>query len=108
LEVLSLFGGTINNWSLLVVANPPRVSVGDVEVAEGNSGTTLLSFPVRLSNPIDQPVSIEYSTADGTATEDTDYTGTSGTLTFAPGEVEKFITVVVSGDLDDELDETVC
>lgn len=107
LEVLSLFGGTLTSWSLLVVANPPRVTIGDVEVAEGDSGSTIMSFPVHLSNPIDQPVTIEYSTADGTATAGTDYIAANGTLIFNPGEIEKSITVVVSGDTADELDETI-
>ena len=33
LEVLSLFGGTIENWSMIVVATPPRITVGDVSIA---------------------------------------------------------------------------
>ena len=58
LDVFSLFGGTIHSWSLLVVANPPRLTISDLAFAEGNSGTTQAVFTVRLSNVIDQPVTV--------------------------------------------------
>jgi subtilisin family serine protease/disulfide oxidoreductase YuzD/DNA-binding cell septation regulator SpoVG/subtilisin-like proprotein convertase family protein len=106
LEVLSLFGGAINDWSMIVVAAPPRVTVGDVSIAEGNSGTSLATFTVRLSNPIDQQVTVDYATADGTGVAGDDYDAASGTITFAPGETEQTIMVAVRGDLTDELDET--
>ncbi len=107
LEVTSLFGGTIDGWSLMVVPTPPRLSVGDVEITEGNSGSTMVAFPVLLSNPIDQVVTVDFATADGTATSGSDYLPATGSLIFQPGEVEKTIVVAVSGDVDDELDETL-
>lgn len=106
LEMIGLFGGTINSWSLLVVANPPRLTVDDVAVAEGVAGTTQANFTVRLSNVTGQPVTVQYATANGTAVAGVDYTATSGTLTFEPGELTKTVTVAVSGDALDELDET--
>jgi subtilisin family serine protease/subtilisin-like proprotein convertase family protein len=106
LEVLSLFGGTINSWALLIVANPPRLSIGDVALAEGNSGTTQATFTVRLSNAIDRPVTVHYATADGTATAGNDYDAPSGTVTFNPGDVSKTVSVAVRGDTVDEPDET--
>jgi len=61
---------------------------------------------VTLSNPSDQAVTVDYATADGTATiADHDYTAASGTLTFAPGETSKTITVQVGGDTALEGDE---
>src|SRR5262249_6219431 len=63
----------------------PALSINNVTLAEGNSGTTSFVFTVSLSNASDQPITVQYATADGTAsTGDTppDYTGTSGTLTF--------------------------
>jgi hypothetical protein len=45
----------------------PSICVEDVQVVEGNSGTTEARFTVRLSAPSGQPVSVDYATADGTA-----------------------------------------
>jgi hypothetical protein len=51
-------------------------------------------------------VTVGYATTDGTATAPADYTATSGTLTFAPGETAKTVTVAVVGDTVFEGDET--
>jgi hypothetical protein len=52
-------------------------------------------------------VSVNYATSDGTATAGSDYTATSGTLTFGPGELTKFITVHIKDDnLFENGDET--
>jgi hypothetical protein len=85
----------------------PSVSVGNVSVAEGNSGTTKLSFPVTLSGPVTWNVSVGFNTADGTATAPSDYTAANGTLTFAPGETTKTVDVSVNGDTTIEPDETL-
>jgi len=73
---------------------------------EGNSGTTAFNFTVSLSAAFGQPVSVNYSTSNGTATAGEDYTATSGTLTFAVGEVNKTLTVQVNGDTFAEGNET--
>jgi len=67
---------------------------------EGKKGqTTLLTFTVTLSAAYDQPVTLSYRTTDGTATtKDSDYVAKTGTLTFAPGETTKTITIEVKGD----------
>jgi hypothetical protein len=91
--------GTIVNDDL------PVASVGDVAVTEGNAGTTALTFTVSLSQPAPFPVSLGYTTADGTATAGSDYTAATGTLTFAPGETSKTVTVTVTGDTAIEPDE---
>ena len=49
---------------------------------------------------------MNYATADGTATAATDYTSKAGTVTFAPGETVKTVSVVVKGDRLKEADET--
>jgi len=55
----------------------------------------------------DQPVTMSYRTTDGTATtSDNDYVAQTGTLTFAPGETTKTITIEVKGDSKKEADET--
>jgi len=89
------------------VQGRPSVSVGDASVAEGNSGTTTLAFPVTLSAASAQPVSVTYATADGTATAPSDYAAATGTLTFNPGETSKTISVGVAADLAIEQDETL-
>src|SRR5829696_9275849 len=85
----------------------PSISVGDVIVVEGNSGTTQATFVVALSGPTSQSVSFSFATSNGTATVGSDYVATSGALTFAPGEVEKPVVVLVNGDTVDELQETL-
>jgi hypothetical protein len=84
----------------------PSVSIDGATVTEGNSGTTMLSFPVALSAATTKTVSITYTTVDGTATAPADYAATSGTITFQPGETAKAIPVNVVGDTAIELDET--
>ena len=86
---------------------PPSLSVSDPSVAEGNSGTASLTFTVTLSVASGKTVTVEYATADGTATSGSDYTAKSGTLTFAPGETTKTVTVTVTGDTTTEASETV-
>lgn len=86
----------------------PTVSINDVNISEGNSGTTNLVFTVTLSATSAATVSVDYATADGTAqTSDNDYQSASGTVTFNPGEQTKTITVVIKGDQKTENDETV-
>jgi hypothetical protein len=63
-------------------------------------------FTVSLSATGSQAVSVNFATADGTATASADYTSTHGVLVFAPGETNKAVTVMVSGDTLDENDET--
>jgi hypothetical protein len=65
------------------------------------------TFTVTLSAAYDQPVTMSFRTADRTAnTSDNDYIAKSGTLTFAPGETTKTITIEVKGDSKKEADET--
>jgi hypothetical protein len=94
--------GTINN------DDSASISISDVTVIEGNSGTTNAVFTVTLSNAVDTAVTVNYATADGTATTtDNDYTAIAATpLIFNAGETSKTITVAVNGDNQFESDET--
>ena len=83
----------------------PSLAIGDASAAEGNAGSTL-SFPVTLSAASTLPVSVTYATVDGNATAPADYAAVSGTLTFAPGETTKPVTVALVGDTAVEPDET--
>jgi hypothetical protein len=84
---------------------PPAITIGDRTIVEGNDGTLSMVFTVTLDAPSELPVSVNYSTADGTAKAGNDYLATAGTVTFAAGETTKTITVQVKGDRLDELDE---
>jgi hypothetical protein len=86
----------------------PKLSVGDTTVAEGNSGTTSLSFTVSMSPASSSVVTVDYVVADGTATAGSDYTSLPpGTLTFTPGDLTKTVTVSMIGDTTHEQDETL-
>ncbi|HWT03672.1 MAG TPA: Calx-beta domain-containing protein [Pyrinomonadaceae bacterium] len=86
-------------------ANPPGISVADTTAA-GDSGTSAADFTVTLSAPSNRTVTVDYSTAGGVATQGSDYQDTRGTLTFAPGETSKTVTVPLIADSLDEADET--
>jgi hypothetical protein len=92
-----------------VVTGLPKgvISIGDATVAEGNSGSTALPFPVTLAKGVPRPVTVSYATADGTATAGSDYAAANGTVTFSPGETTKSIAVTVNGDTTFEPDETL-
>ena len=87
--------GTINNDD---IAAPPTVSIADASRSEGNSGTANMAFTVSLSKASTTSVTVNYTTANGTATSGTDYIATSGTITFAAGQTSKTINVGVIGD----------
>jgi hypothetical protein len=85
----------------------PKLRIGDVTKKEGRKGTTSFTFTVTLSGPSTVPVTVSYATSDGTAkVSNGDYVAASGTLTFAPGETSKTITISVKGDRKREADET--
>ncbi|PSB15514.1 DUF4347 domain-containing protein [Phormidesmis priestleyi ULC007] len=77
----------------------PTIQIANAEALEGNSGTTPSSFVVTLSDASYQTITVNYSTADQSATiADQDYQATTGSLTFAPNETRKTITVLGTGD----------
>ena len=86
--------------------NPPVISINDVSQAEGNSGTTTMSFTVSLSSASSFPITVNWATADGTATSGIDYAPANGSLTFAPGDTQKTVNVNVTGDAITETNET--
>jgi hypothetical protein len=81
------------------------LSVNDVTISEGNSGTKVLHFTVSLSAQAQQTVTVHYFTEDDTATNGSDYFATSGTLTFFPSETSKTVDVTIQGDTTVEPDE---
>jgi hypothetical protein len=84
----------------------PSLSINDVSVVEGNSGTVNAVFAVRLSAPSATVVSVAFATANGTARALSDYQPVKGSLIFAPGQTDQMITVPVKGDTLGEANET--
>jgi uncharacterized repeat protein (TIGR01451 family) len=98
---------TNNNSAVSVTTvTAPGLSINDVSLLEGNSGTTNAVFNVVLSVPIPLPVSVNFATSDNTALAGSDYLATNGVLNFAPGQTNQTVTVVVKGDTSSEIDET--
>jgi len=91
---------------------PCHITIFDASVREGNSGITLMTFTVSLDATPSTPVSVQYSTMNGTATggaacgPGVDYITQSGTLVFPTGVASQTITVQVCGDTVPEGDET--
>lgn len=87
----------------------PSLSIDDVSVNEGDSGSTDAVFTISLSTPAPLGgVAFDIATADGTATvADDDYVTHSLTQAWIPdGESSLAFTVQVNGDTEWEADET--
>lgn len=84
---------------------PPSLSIQNASAAEGNAGTTALSFQVTLSHAPTKAVTVAYATSDGTASAPSDYAAADGTLTIPAGQTTKTIVVSVVGDKAVEPDE---
>ena len=97
----------IDNFKFLAV-DIPSVTINDVSIAEGNSGTTNLVFTATLTNAASGAFTVNYATANNTATTaNSDYVSASGMLNFAGTNGEtKTITVMLNGDVTAETDET--
>jgi hypothetical protein len=86
---------------------PVAVAIGDATVTEGNSGAVNMIFTVTLAEASTAEVSVNFATSDGTAIGAVDYTSLNGTLTFAPGETSKTVSVSIFGDTIFEANETL-
>lgn len=89
-------------------SDTPKASIGDVSIAEGDSGETLLTFTITLDKAnTAADVLLEVSTADITALAGTDYTALTGqVVTIAKDTTSKTVTVKLNGDTLIERDET--
>ena len=83
----------------------PSLSISNLTVTEGDTGTQDANFTVRLFEASTQAVTVEFVTEDDTAKAGEDYQAQTGIITFAAGELEKTISVQVSGDRRYELTE---
>jgi hypothetical protein len=86
----------------------PTISILDVSVLEGHAGTVGATFTMSLNAPSGRSVTVDYTTADGTARAPGDYVAIPPTSrTFAAGVTVQTVTVQVKGDLFVEPSETV-
>jgi CSLREA domain-containing protein len=89
-----------------VVRPPPSLSINDVSFKEGDTGTKFVFFTVTSSAASNLQVSVDFATANNSASSPSDYVATIGTLTFIPGQVIRTIFVTINGDTVFEPDET--
>jgi subtilisin family serine protease len=78
------------------------ISIGDASVSEGSG----MTFTLHATPAPTQPLSVSWSTSNGTATSPADYTGSSGVVSFAIGQTTATITIPIANDPIDEDDET--
>ena len=84
----------------------PALSIDDVSHLEGDAGTTLFRFTVSLSAPSGLPATVDFATADSTATvSGADYQAAGGELLFPAGTTSRTLDVLASGDSTAEADE---
>ena len=102
----AVIGGSTTSVTIINDDAVPIVSVSNTNRFEGQSGTTTFHSTVSLSEPSDRTLTVNWQTADGTATAPTDYTSATGTLTFAPGVTSQTLDTLVNGDRAFEADET--
>jgi uncharacterized repeat protein (TIGR01451 family) len=97
---------TSNNTSTAMTSTGlPQIAINDVTVTEGDSGTVDACFAVSLSKPSMDLVTVDFETADDTATAPDDFLSDAGSLTFPVGETVQPLCVTVNADTLEESDE---
>ena len=74
-----------------------KLSIDDVTVAEGDSGTVNATFTIGSSNVSDRMISVDATTADATATAPADYAARTARLSIPAGETTSTLTVAGQG-----------
>jgi uncharacterized repeat protein (TIGR01451 family) len=90
-----------NSATEVTTVSYPTLRVGDVSIAEGDSGTNFVAFPVYLSAPWTNTVAVNYLTSGGSAISippNNDFVSTFGTLTIPMGETTQYVTVPIRSD----------
>jgi RHS repeat-associated protein len=85
---------------------PPKVGFA-VSASSFSEGAGSVTIAVTLSAASEKTISVNFAAAGGTAASGSDYTLTAGTLTFAPGETTKLITLNIIQDTKDGGNTTV-
>lgn len=101
-------GGSSTESTLQIVDNEqtPGLTIENLSVTEGDSGTVNAVFTVTLSGASVFTAAVNFTTADGSASSPTDYQATNGQLVFSPGDLTKTVSVTVNGDSVPEANET--
>src|SRR5438045_3191378 len=100
-------GGILNDdWTTVDQNKQQKLVPIQFPFPGGGPATMTATFTVSLAQATSQPVTVSYATANGTAQAGLDYLAASGSLTFAPGETTKTISVTILADSLAELDET--
>lgn len=102
------YGAAINASQSLgtIVNDEPYVWIDSyASKPEGNSGTSNLAFTLHLSNPYDLPVTVNYTTLDGSALSGSDYVGTTSSVTIPANTTEAPINIQIKGDTQIENEE---
>jgi Calx-beta domain-containing protein len=84
----------------------PSISINDLSITEGNSGTKTATFTLSLSGPSVEAIAVRAISAAGTATASTDYNSINSVVIFQPGEVTHTVDVQIIGDTSLEQNET--
>ena len=102
-------GGRSDKATVTITNNDdkPGITIAPASATEGDSGNTNVTFTLTLGQAVSGAVAVNYATSDGTAIAGQDYTAVSnGSVTIAAGNTTAELTVSVTGDETDELDET--
>ncbi|MEI7595673.1 MAG: HYR domain-containing protein, partial [Bacteroidota bacterium] len=106
---ITLPAGTATGTGTITNDDAAAITINDVSITEGNSGTSVLTFNVTHSGgSLDVPFTVDYATAIGTATTaDADFVAKTGTLNFSgtTGEIQT-VDITINGDNKIELNET--
>ncbi|MGZ8559854.1 MAG: Calx-beta domain-containing protein, partial [Chitinophagaceae bacterium] len=100
----NLGGTAVRTWTgtnsnVVAIAALPDISIADMRIVEGNAGQIIAQVMVSISQVSSGPVTVVYSTRNGTALADTDYVAAKGSIIFAPGDMMKRINVSIIGEL---------
>lgn len=98
-----------SNAVVTITSDDPRplLRIGDAIVREGNGGPTNALLKVTLTGASEEPVTVGFTTLNGTALSPTDYLATNGVLAFPPGVAEATFAVRVNGDTVVEPNESL-
>jgi hypothetical protein len=103
-----LCDGKDNNCNGIIDEGCPivAVSINDTSMNEGNKGKTNMTFTISLSAASTKKITVQFTTADGTATAGSDYNIKFGTITFSPGITKQTVNIAIIGDKVIEANET--
>ncbi|MES2056735.1 MAG: Calx-beta domain-containing protein, partial [Pseudomonadota bacterium] len=104
LQTSTTFDPADNRTNYTVTEPPPSFAVSN---AAGTPEGSPMIFTVTKTGTTGASYSVNYQTSNGTATTGSDFTSTNGTLTFAPNETSKTVSVPTIDDTEVELPESI-